>query len=101
MVVLTRLSKVFNRTFKAFGFFKNYGNISPNLLKILQQTFFISEVNKAANDKCISYYDKHDNKPWISRIVLKPKADSLCRKVRFLPSYFKYYYCLKQEIQFF
>ena len=49
--------------------------------KMATELVELEKVNQAANDKCISYYDKHDNKPWISRIVLKPKADSLCRKV--------------------
>jgi len=49
--------------------------------KMATELVELEKVNQAANDKCISYYDKHDNKPWISRIVLKPKADSLCRKM--------------------
>ena len=33
------------------------------------------------NTKCIERYSQFDAKPWISRIVLKPKAGAICEKM--------------------
>jgi len=44
----------------------------------------IEELNEKVeqlNTKCIERYSQFDAKPWISRIVLKPKAGAICEKM--------------------
>lgn len=41
----------------------------------------LNEKVKELNSKCIERYSQFDAKPWISRIILKPKAGRLCEKM--------------------
>jgi hypothetical protein len=71
---------------KAFGKEKMQAEIEQlngkNFIRcyIYENYRFVEKVEQL-NTKCIERYSQFDAKPWISRIVLKPKSGAICEKM--------------------